>query len=353
MPSWEKMSQKSYENMFWGGDLSSTKGYEALVKRNSESKKLLNDLEEYLKKRSKLESDYSKSLSSLGRSFKQREDFGYVLSKSYTTSHIYAALCNVLEVTLNLLKTDLDSKANFHSKAANSFQQHAESVKKFKEDQTNRRKEYEESLNKMQISKLTQLNKTVQSEKTYVKKCSYRDTAQATFKETSNSQQAQVKDIERAKSRFSKATEEAERADNQYKSAVMVLEESHKLWEHEMITVCQSIQDLDEERIKFMRQEIWDTVNVDSQLALDIDRSCEAVREVMEKCDIASDIQAFISKYSTGETRPEPFTYKHYTKIQNMNDNDSSGSDSSNPYSTIAEEDAFSNKFFGAFKKKI
>ncbi|KAH9507889.1 proline-serine-threonine phosphatase interacting protein [Bulinus truncatus] len=332
MPSWEKMSQKSYENMFWGGDLSSTKGYEALVKRNYESKKMLNDLEEYLKKRSKLESDYSKSLSSLGRSFKQREDFG------------------VLEVTLNLLKTDLDSMANFHSKAANSLNQHAESVKKFKEDQTNRRKEYEESLNKIQISKLTQLNKTVQSEKTYVKKCSYRDTTQATFKETSNSQQAQVKDIERAKSRFSKATEEAERADNQYKSAVMVLEESHKLWEHEMLTVCQSIQDLDEERIKFMRQEIQDTVNIDSQLALDIDRSCEAVREVMEKCDVASDIQAFISKYSTGETRPEPFTYKHYTKIQN---NDSSGSDSSNPYSTIAEEDAFSNKFFGSFKKKI
>ncbi|KAH9507893.1 hypothetical protein Btru_053134 [Bulinus truncatus] len=329
MPSWEKMSQKSYENIFWGGDLSSTKGYEALVKRNSESKKMLNDLEEYLKKRSKLESDYSKSLSSLGRSFKQREDFG------------------VLEVTLNLLENRVGLHGQLsYERLVNSFPATCRNCrKKFKEDQTNRRKEYEESLNKMQISKLTQLNKTVQ--------CSDRDTAHATFKETSNSQQAQVKDIERAKSRFTKATEEAEKADNQYKSAVMVLEECHKLWEHEMLTVCQSIQDLDEERIKFMRQEIWDTVNVDSQLALDIDRSCEAVREVMEKCDVASDIQAFISKYSTGETRPEPFTYKHYTKIQNMHDNDSSGSDSSNPYSTIAEEDAFSNKFFGAFKKKI
>ncbi|KAK0064645.1 proline-serine-threonine phosphatase-interacting protein 2 [Biomphalaria pfeifferi] len=338
MPSWETMDHKCYENVFWGEDLSSVKGYEVLVQRNSDSKKILNDLEEYLKKRSRLELDYSKSLSGLARTFRQRDDMG------------------VLEATMTLLKTELDSMANYHNKASISFQQHADNVKKFKEDQTNRRKLCEDNLNKIQNSKLSQLKITVQSEKLYVKKCSERDIAQAAFKETSINQVSVPKDIEKAKSRFSRATEDAEKADTQYKSAVMVLEDCRILWENEMISACQSIQAMDEERIKFMRQEIWDTTNIDSQLALDIDRSCESVREVLEKCDIVTDIQAFISKYKTGEIRPEPFSYKHYTKIQTMNDNDS---DLFSPYSTIGEEQNTSDTsstgtrtFFGFAKKK-
>ncbi|GFS22313.1 hypothetical protein ElyMa_006948000 [Elysia marginata] len=60
-----------------GGDLSSLDGFKALTRRNHEGKKICGEVEEYLKKRSKLESDYSKSLSNLAKIFKEQEPIGY------------------------------------------------------------------------------------------------------------------------------------------------------------------------------------------------------------------------------------------------------------------------------------
>lgn len=319
MLPYENMNVKTYSDSFWGGDLCSTLGYDALVKRNNASKKMCQDLEDYLKKRSKIETDYSKALNALYRSFKEREIVG------------------VLECAMNQLRQELEVLANHHNKAALSFQQHSDSVKKFKDEQISSRKTREDCLQRVQNSKISQLNKTLQLEKVYVRKCVERDAAQTSLKEM-NVAQSQPKDFDKARSRASKAAEEAEKADNAYKSAVMVLEDCRSVWKTEMITACQVIQHLDEERLKYIRKEIWELMNVDSQLALDMDASSETVRDILEKCDIASDIQAFIEKCGTGRSHPESYPYKHYTKLTTNNDNDSTGSDSSNPYSSVSDD---------------
>ncbi|XP_059170549.1 proline-serine-threonine phosphatase-interacting protein 1-like [Physella acuta] len=327
------MTIKTYSDTFWGGDLSSTAGYDALHKRNQESKKMCSELEDYLKKRSKLEADYSKSLSSLSKCFKQRDEVG------------------VLEATLNKLKQELEARANHHTHAANQFQQKADLVKKFKDEQTISRKAKEESLQKVQSTKITQLNKTIQLEKTYNRKCSERDTAKATLKDM-NANTTPQKDIEKARKNAAKSDDEAEKADTTYKSAVMVLADYTVQWENEMKTTCQTIQLLDEDRLKFLREEIWETLNIDSGLALKIDMSCEEVRDILEKCDIVSDIQAFIVKDGTGETHPAQYQYKPYNKLS-LSDTDSIGSDSSNPYSTIGEESHNGISSSGSGKKNI
>ncbi|CAL1546246.1 unnamed protein product [Lymnaea stagnalis] len=338
MLPYENMNIKTYADSFWGGDLSSTLGYDALVKRNNASKKMCQDLEDYLKKRSKIESDYSKALIQLYKSFKEREIVG------------------VLEAALNQLRLELEVLANHHNKAAMSFQQHSDRVKKFKDEQMSSRKAREDCLLRVQNSKITQLNKTQQLEKVYVRKCVERDAAQTSLKEM-NVAQSQPKDFDKARNKASKAAEEAERADNAYKSAVMVLEDCRSVWKNEMISACQVIQHLDEERLKFLRKGIWDSLNVDSQLALDMDASSESVREIVEKCDIVSDIQAFIMSFGTGAAHPEPYLYKHYTKITGNNDNDSTGSDSSNPYNSVGDdyesvEVTAKKSYFNLLKKK-
>ncbi|BFZ24266.1 hypothetical protein BsWGS_27305 [Bradybaena similaris] len=298
------MTYKTYADVFWGGDLRSLAGYVALTQRNQESKKMCQELEEYLKKRSKVEEDYSKAMQNLAKCFKPRDEIG------------------VIEATLNKFKVELDIISICHHGASVFYQQQSETVKKFKDDQTVKRKAVEESLNKAQNFKIAQLNKTVQAEKVYVRKYCERDTAEQYFKEL-NPQVALPKEIEKAKNKAARADEDAEKADSSYKSAVKVLDDCRVAWEKEMVSACKSIQELDHERIQFLRHELWLTSNVASKIALDIDNSSESVRSILEKCDIVSDIQAFIESAKTGTDRPEPFIFRHYTKILAPGDNDS------------------------------
>ncbi|CAG5118243.1 unnamed protein product [Candidula unifasciata] len=113
---------KTYAEAFWGGDISSCAGYEALVKRNYDSKKMCQELEEYLKKRAKLEADYSKNLQNLAKCFRQREEVG------------------VLEKAINRFRTEIEAVAQSHASAATIFQQQSDNVRKFKENQTAQRK---------------------------------------------------------------------------------------------------------------------------------------------------------------------------------------------------------------------
>ncbi|BFZ14805.1 hypothetical protein BsWGS_17843 [Bradybaena similaris] len=300
-----------YADSFWGGDLSSCAGYEALVKRNSDSKKMCQDLEEYLKKRSKLEADYSKSLQGLAKCFRQRQEVG------------------VLEKAINRFRDEIEAVAQCHSNAAAVFHQQSDTIRRFKENQTLQRKALEEQLHKSQSSKLSQLSKTLQLEKIYVRKFTDRDAAEQNFKEMTT-QQVPPKEIEKARNKVTKAEEEAKKADTAYRSAVKTLESCRVSWEKEMISTCQSIQDLDEKRIAFLRQELWLAANINSTLALDIDNSSESVREVLEDCDVQSDIDAFLLVAQTGQAHPEPFMFRHYTKLVGCREDTES-----NPYNTI------------------
>ncbi|GFN81674.1 proline-serine-threonine phosphatase-interacting protein 2, partial [Plakobranchus ocellatus] len=276
---------------------------------------------------SKIESEYSKNLSNLARSFKEKEQIG------------------VLEATLNKLRRELEVMATAHTKAADFFSMQADVVDKFKKDQSVNKRGVEDALSKAQTAKFAQLAKTKQLERLYVRKCHEKEICEASLRDIYTSTTAQAKEIEKARVKATKAEEEAEKADNAYKGAVHVLEDCRVSWEHEMTAACNAIQQLDEERIIFLRQELWKAINADSQIALDIDESCEQVREILEKCDVISDIDAFIQSRGTGPVHPEPFLYQHFSKMipSAAGDNDSGGSDdtsysSFNPYSTSSEQ---------------
>uniref|UniRef100_A0A0B7BE45 F-BAR domain-containing protein n=1 Tax=Arion vulgaris TaxID=1028688 RepID=A0A0B7BE45_9EUPU len=308
-----KMYQ-TYSDSFWGSDLGSCAGYEALSKRNLDSRKMCDDLEKYLKKRSKLEAEYSKSLQNLSKCFKQREEVG------------------VMEKSFNKFKSEIEAVAQCHNKVAAVFQQQSDIVKKFKEDQTFCRKALEDQLQKSQNFKLSQLSKTIQLEKIYVRKFTEKNAAGQSFSEISL-QQVPPKELEKARNKVTKTEEDAIKADSAYKSAVKMLESCRTSWEKDMTLSCQSIQDLDEKRLDFLRQLLWVTTNVNSSLALEIDNSSESVREVLEKCDVASEIQAFIQAAKTGNEHPEPFVFRHYTKIMGADNSDSIH----DPYCTIED----------------
>lgn len=60
-------------------------------------------------------------------------------------------------------------------------------------------------------------------------------------------------------------------ADIQYQEAVKTLEEGRVLWEREMEYLCQKFQELEEQRIAFIRHQMWTLTNFCSQTYVDND----------------------------------------------------------------------------------
>ena len=65
----------------------------------------------------------------------------------------------------------------------------------------------------------------------------------------------------------------------QYQEAVRTLEEARVLWEREMELMCQKFQELEEQRLAFMRHQMWTMSNFCSQTLVDEDEVRERERE--------------------------------------------------------------------------
>ncbi|KAK7095734.1 hypothetical protein V1264_005105 [Littorina saxatilis] len=284
-----------YSEAFWGLEYTSTAGYDALSKHNSEQKKFLHDCEEYLRKRSKIEMDYGKALGSLTKNMKERSN-----------------PCGVLEVAWNTLRGELENCKQAHDEAGMFFTQHAEETKRFSREVTARRDNMEDRLKKIQSQKASLHKSAVSLSKTYGQKCREKDQTSEAYKCLKRGVTSTIKELEKGKSKMEKSEEEACKADNAYKTAVTLLEETRQEWEKEMEGACQEFQSSDEEQITFLRSEMWLCVNRVSQTALEVDDSCERVRKVLETCNVDQDIQNFIAMHATGTQRPEAVTYQNY-----------------------------------------
>ncbi|ELU11525.1 hypothetical protein CAPTEDRAFT_140344, partial [Capitella teleta] len=69
----------------------------------------------------------------------------------------------------------------------------------------------------------------------------------------------------------------------------------------------QVFEQLEDERIKFLRNEMWVIVNIFSVTLLECDELCEKVRKDLEKCSVDEDIMDFINTHHTGREKPGEF----------------------------------------------
>lgn len=57
-----------------------------------------------------------------------------------------------------------------------------------------------------------------------------------------------------------------------YHTLVNQLETARQLWEAEMCKMCDTFQEVELERIGFLRNELWVHINIDSTTMLDVDQ---------------------------------------------------------------------------------
>ncbi|XP_064633476.1 proline-serine-threonine phosphatase-interacting protein 1-like isoform X1 [Lineus longissimus] len=280
-----------FVDAFWGTDFCSTAGFDVLHKRVKEGRQVCKDLEEFLKQRAKIEEDYGKALLKLSHTTGGKVEIG--TSRS-SWENLKQQMERVSQVHINLGMTIMEQVTRVNSL-----------VEKHKE----KRKLIEETLKKYQSAKKSLYRKTQDLKKMYESKCGDADLAEKLVKSSSTLPQ---KELDKLSAKQQKTRQEADKQDAAYKTSVTNLEAARVQWERSMTQACEVYQASEEERMQFIRNELWFHLNLASQASVDDDEAWESVRMTLENCQLDQDLVEFIDNNKTGSERPAAVLYEDF-----------------------------------------
>ncbi|NWH60831.1 PPIP1 protein, partial [Geococcyx californianus] len=267
-------------------------GYEVLVQRLLEGRKMCKDVEDLLKQRAQAEERYGKELIQIAR-------------KAGGQTEI-----NTLKAAFERLKTQIESVGNSHIQLAVMLKDELKGIEEFRERQKEQRKKYESALERMQKSKLSHYKKTMESKKTYEQKCKEADEAEQSLERTSAA--GNQKQTEKSQNKAKQCRDAANEAENVYKQNIEQLDKVRTEWEQEHIKTCEVFQLQECDRITVLRNSLWVHCNQLSMQCVKDDELYEDVRVSLENCVVESDIDYFIKTKMTGTQPPDAIGYENY-----------------------------------------
>ncbi|NWR20450.1 PPIP1 protein, partial [Emberiza fucata] len=267
-------------------------GYEVLVQRLLEGKKMCKDVEDLLKQRAQAEERYGKELVQIAR-------------KAGGQTEI-----NTLKEAFEMLKQQIESVGNSHIQLAVMLKEELKGIEEFRERQKEQRKKYESAMERMQKSKLSHYKKTMESKRSYEQKCREADEAEQSFERTSAA--GNPKQTEKSQNKAKQCRDAANEAENVYKQNIEQLDKVRTEWEQEHIKTCEVFQLQECDRITILRNSLWVHCNQLSLQCVKDDEMYEEVRVSLENCIVESDIDYFIKTKMTGTQPPDAIGYESY-----------------------------------------
>ncbi|XP_060581127.1 proline-serine-threonine phosphatase-interacting protein 1-like [Ruditapes philippinarum] len=283
-----------FADSFWETDFNGTLGFDLLCKRIREGQKVCKDIEDFLKKRAKADIQYSKLLRSIARSADGKEEIGD------------------LGLSWQELKNETEKTANFHESSAAELNKLADEISRFTDTTRSESKQVEDRVKEKQKLKKNAHNRLQELQKSYHEKCRDMIQQENQLDTARSSVTVPIKELEKLKAKVDKSREAMDKSDGLYKQSVEYLEQARINWETDMEEGCQLFQQLEEDRIYKLRDILWKCTNIDSQVCVDCDESCEIVRQCLEKCDIQKEMLDYIQTNMTGTVRPVRIEYENY-----------------------------------------
>ncbi|KAH9855884.1 hypothetical protein C2E23DRAFT_882650 [Lenzites betulinus] len=274
-------------NAFWGlGD----GGVEVLFARMRGAIRTMEELKGYWKERAAIEEQYAKRLGSLAKITLGRDEIGE------------------LRASLDTLKQETEKQAQSHLLVAQAIRNDLEgSTSTFLTRQQQHKRGIQAQIEKDFKTKQTQEGYVSRAREKYEADCvrinSY--TAQSTL--------IQGRDLEKVHMKLERAQQTVQANQRDYANFARILQDTLVKWEQSWKAFCDSCQDMEEDRIEFMKDNMWAYANAVSTVCVSDDESCEKLRLALEQLEVEKDMENFVRDYGTGNGIPDPPPFIDYS----------------------------------------
>ncbi|EGO00577.1 hypothetical protein SERLA73DRAFT_71588 [Serpula lacrymans var. lacrymans S7.3] len=340
-------------NAFWGiGD----GGVDVLFARMRGASRTMDELRAFWKERSAIEEEYAKKLAKLAKVAMGKDEIGLFrvphpspddarvfvqegissyrnsgvnrLCRTFCLAHACTAAdaaCTLqtmfsipiglsnhddhreLRNSLDTLRLETDKQAACHLQLGQQIRTDLEGqASAFFAKQTHHKKNFQATIEKEFKVKQTREQHANKAREKYESDClrinSY--TAQSTL--------VQGKDLEKIHLKLERAQQTVQVNGNDYSQFTRVYQETAQKWEQDWKAFCDSCQDLEEERMEFMKDNMWAYANAVSTVCVSDDESCEKMRLALEQMEPDKDMENFVRDYGTGNAVPEPPAFVNY-----------------------------------------
>ncbi|KAF8058691.1 SH3 domain-containing protein [Lyophyllum atratum] len=273
-------------NAFWGiGD----GGVDVLFARMRGATRTMEELKNFWKERASIEDDYAKRLGKLAKTTLGRDEIGE------------------LRNTLDTIRLETDKQAGYHATLAGQVRTELENTAAtLHARQLHHKKTFQAGIEKEFKNKQAQEAHVNRAREKYEQDCvrinSY--TAQASL--------VQGKDLEKINLKLERAQQTVQANERDFANFAKALQDTVQRWEQDWKAFCDSCQDMEEQRMDFMKDNMWAYANAVSTVCVSDDESCEKMRVALEQMEPEKDMENFVRDYGTGNQIPDPPAFVNY-----------------------------------------
>ncbi|KAJ7188987.1 SH3 domain-containing protein [Mycena filopes] len=279
-------TSRDFCNSFWGtGD----NGVNILFARMSGAARTTDELRNYWKERAAIEEEYSTRLINLAKASLGKDEIGE------------------LRNSLDTLRLETEKQGTTHLALAGQIRSELEAqTTALLNKQIAHRKNLQTPLEKRFKVKQTQESYVLKAREKYESDC---------LRIASYTQQISVnpgKDVERLQLKLRRAQQTVQANEKDFASFTKTVLDMMPGWEKDWKEFCDASQDLEEDRLDFMKDIIWMYANAVSTLCVSDDQSCERIRTVLDQLEPDKDVENFVQEYGTGNSIPDPPVFVPY-----------------------------------------
>ncbi|KAF8466521.1 hypothetical protein JB92DRAFT_3061254 [Gautieria morchelliformis] len=288
----EGLANRSLEfcNAFWG---IADGGYDVLLTRIRGAARTTEELRAFWKERASIEDDYAKRMSKLAKQPLGRDEIGE------------------LRNAIDTIRLETDKQAVAHAGLAQLMRKDLEQpVMELLSKQA--------QFKKLSQTPIEKSYKAKQTQESYVKKArqKYEDDCVRINSYTAQSTLVQGKDLEKIQLKLEKARQTVQANEREFSQFARALADTTSRWEKEWKVFCDGCQDFEEERIEFIKDNMWGYANAVSTVCVSDDESCEMIRVALEQVEPDKDVENFVRDYSTGSQIPDPPAFVDYNTLE-------------------------------------